>query len=287
MQAKLDCIPCFIKQSLEAARLVSDDEDVHYDVITQVMNHLMKISLHHTPPELSQDIHAIIRTLTRSKDPYKTIKENSNKKALNLYNQLNKTVDTSKDPLYTATKLAIIGNAIDFGTFNRYNVEEIIKKNLETDTNLESYSQFKEKIKTSRNIYYLADNAGEVFFDKLLIEQLALRKKNITYVVKSNPIINDATEEDALFAGINHLAKVEEGDKNTKTSAPGFLLNNVSDDFQKKFNDADMVISKGQGNFESLQDCNRDVFFLLMVKCPILAHDLKTDVSQLVLKEKK
>jgi len=287
MKTYLECIPCFIKQSLEAARMATDDEKIHENVLIEVMKHLETISFSSSPPELSRDVHKIIKTITKSKDPYKKVKDQSNQKVKNLYPHLKKLVNDADDSLLMAVKLAIVGNVIDFGTSNRFNLEDMIDTAVKKQFSDEAYPQFKKKLEQAKNILYLADNSGEIFFDKLLIEELVKRKKDITYVVKANPIINDVLVEDAKFAGIDKLATIMEGDAGQKRSAPGMVLSYVSKEFKNNLRTADMVISKGQGNYESLSDIDREVFFLLMVKCPLVARDMGAEMAQLVLKVKK
>ena len=287
MKTYLECIPCFIKQSLEAARMATDDEKIHENVLKEVMKHLENISFHNSPPELSRDVHEIIKTITKSKDPYKKVKDQSNQKAKSLYPHLKKLVNDADDSLLMAVKLAIVGNVIDFGTSNRFNLEDMIDTAVKKQFVDEAYPQFKKTLEQAKNILYLADNSGEIFFDKLLIEELVKREKDITYVVKANPIINDVLVEDAKFAGIDKLATIIEGDAGQKRSAPGMVLSYVSKEFQDSLRTADMVISKGQGNYESLSDIDREVFFLLMVKCPLVARDMGTEMAQLVLKVKQ
>lgn len=287
MKTHLECIPCFIKQSLEAARMATDDEEVHEKVLKEVMKHLETISFSNSPPELSRDVHKIIKTITKSKDPYKKVKDQSNQKVKNLYPHLKKLVDEADDPLLMAVKLAIVGNVIDFGTTNRFNLEDMINIAVKKKFVDEAYPRFKKTLEQTKTILYLADNSGEIFFDKLLIEELTKREKDITYVVKANPIINDVLVEDAKFAEIDKLATIMEGDAGQKRSAPGMVLSYVSKEFLEKLRSSDMVISKGQGNYESLSDIDREVFFLLMVKCPLVAEDIGTEMAQLVLKVKK
>ena len=286
MKTHLECIPCFIKQSLEAARMATDDEEIHEKVLKKVMKHLETISFSNSPPELSRDVHKIIKTITKSKDPYRKVKDQSNQKAKNLYPHLKKLVDEADDPLLMAVKLAIVGNVIDFGTSNRFNLGDMIDNAVKKKFVDEAYPQFKKTLEQANTILYLADNSGEIFFDKLLIEKLTKRGKDITYVVKANPIINDVLVEDAKFAGMDKLATIMEGDAGQKRSAPGMVLSYVSKEFQEKLRSSDMVISKGQGNYESLSGIDREVFFLLMVKCPLVAQDIGTEMAQLVLKVK-
>lgn len=286
MKTHLECIPCFIKQSLEAARMATDDEEIHEKVLKEVMKHLENISFSNSPPELSRDVHKIIKTITKSKDPYKKVKDQSNQKAKNLYPHLKKLVNEADDPLLMSVKLAIVGNVIDFGTTNRFNLEDMIDIAVKKKFVDEAYPRFKKTLEQTKTILYLADNSGEIFFDKLLIEKLTKRGKDITYVVKANPIINDVLVEDAKFAGIDKLATIMEGDAGQKRSTPGMVLSYASKEFLEKLRTADMVISKGQGNYEALSDIDREVFFLLMVKCPLVAEDIGTEMAQLVLKVK-
>ena len=287
MKTHLECIPCFLKQSLEAARMATSDEEVHERVLKEVMKHLETISFSDSPPELSRDVHKIIKTITQSDDPYKKVKDQSNQKAKNLYPHLKKLVHDADDPLFMAVKLAIVGNVIDFGTTNRFNLEEMIDNAVKKQFVDDAYPYFTEKINQAKTILYLADNSGEIFFDKLLIEELRKKGKDITYVVKANPIINDVLVEDASFAGIDKLATVMQGDAGQQRSAPGMVLTYVSDEFKEKLRTADLVISKGQGNYEALSDIDREIIFLLMVKCPLVAVDIGTEMAQLVLKVKK
>jgi len=286
MKTHLECIPCFIKQSLEAARMATDDENVHEEVLKEVMKHLENISFSNSPPELSREVHSIIRDVTKSQDPYKKVKNQSNEMAEKLYPHLKKLVNEADDSLLMAIKLAIVGNVIDFGTSNRFNVDEMIDNAVKKEFVDDAYPRFKEVLKQSKTILYLADNTGEIFFDKLLLEELSKKEKKITYVVKANPIINDALLEDATFAGIDKFATIIKGDIGQDKSTPGILLKYASSEFLEYFKSADMVICKGQGNYESLNDSNREVFFLLMVKCPLVAQDIGTELARLVLKVK-
>lgn len=286
MKTYLECIPCFLKQSLEAARMTTDDEEIHVRVVKNVMKHLQTISLDQSPPELSREVHDIIRNITGSKDPYKEVKKQSNEMAKALYPHLSKLVTIADDPLLMAIKLAIVGNVIDFGTSNRYKIEDMINTAAQRKFVDDAYPQFKNTLETATTILYLADNSGEIFFDKLLIKELLKQGKKITYVVKAHPIINDVLRDDAQFAGIDKLATIIEGDAGQKRSAPGMVLTYTSKEFQQQLNTADMVLSKGQGNYEALSAINREIFFLLMVKCPLVARDIGTELAQLVLKVK-
>ena len=287
MKIGLECVPCFINQSIEAVKMVSDDKELHTKIIKEVIKHLGTIKFDdYSPPELSKEVHEIIRSLTKSNDPYKNVKNQSNKMAEKYYYHLKNIVQNADDSLLMAIKLSIVGNVIDFGTSNRFNVEDMIENALKKDFDDEAYPRFKEVLNKSKSILYLADNSGEIFFDKLLIEELIKNNTKINYVVKANPIINDATVEDGFYAGIDKLTRIIEGDAGQKSSAPGISLSFTSDELLKLFKSSDMIISKGQGNYESLSNCTREIFFLLMIKCPLVAKDVGIDMGKFVLKVK-
>jgi uncharacterized protein with ATP-grasp and redox domains len=287
MKTHLECIPCLIKQSFEAACMVTDDKEIQTEVLRDVMKRLQNISFNDSPPELSREVHAIIRGITKSEDPYKKVKDRSNEMAKRKFPYLKKLVDESDDRLLMAFRLAIVGNVIDFGSTKRFNVDDMLENAIMQEFDLNSYRKFQYDLKQSETILYLADNAGEIFFDKILLEELSNKQKNIVYVVKANPIINDALLGDARFAGIDKIATIIEGDMGQKISAPGMILPYASENFLDIFYSSDIVLSKGQGNYEGLSDVDRDVFFMLVVKCPLVAQDISSDVGKLILKVKK
>ncbi|HEC86408.1 MAG TPA: DUF89 family protein [Thermoplasmatales archaeon] len=288
MKTYLDCIPCFLTQSLEATRMISNDEEVHKEVLKKVMQYLQTISFDSPPPETSREVHHIIREIIDTEDPYRKVKDQANRTAEKLYPTLKKMVTGADDPLLMAIKLAIVGNVIDFGTTNRFNINDMIKIALKHEhISDEAYRDFVETLDNAKTILYIADNCGEIYFDKLLLEELSARNKEITYVVRANPIINDVTIEDAKTVGIDKIAEIIAGDAGNDMSSPGILLKYASPTFLEKLNTYDMVISKGQGNYESLSDFKRKIFFLLVVKCPLVARDIGEEVGKLVLKVKK
>jgi len=287
MKVHLDCIPCFLKQSLEAARMATDDKKIHEKVMKEILKHLENINFEKSPPELSREVHRIIRTITKTKDPYKKVKKELNKTGGKIYKKIKIKVEISDDPLITSIKLAIVGNVIDFGTMNRFNVDDMIKHAFEREFDDRDYPLFKKELDKAKNILYLADNTGEIFFDKLLLEELKDMGKKITYVVKENPIINDALTDDVKQAEIDKITEVITCDSGQKISTPGVVMKYTSDEFKQIFEKTDMIISKGQGNYEGLSDVKRRVFFLLVAKCPLVANDIESNVGKLILKVNK
>lgn len=290
MRTYLECIPCFFRQALEGARHAGLSAKNQKKVIDIFAALIPGISLKLSPPEIARIGYSILNKCGFRVDPYRKIKKKSNMLALKLLNKLRKKVDNAKDKLLIAVELAIAGNVIDFGVKNRLNIKEELKKIIAKEGRITKnrmifhYSEFKKRLKTAKNILYLADNAGEVVFDRLLIEEIRREYpgKPIFYAVKEKPIINDALLADAKMCGIDKVAMII----SNGTDAPGTILRICSTDFKRIYNKADMIISKGQGNFESLSKEKRDIFFLFMVKCPVVARETGCKIGDIVLLHK-
>ncbi len=203
------------------------------------------------------------------------------KSAMSLYARMKDLVDYSDDTLESACKLAIAGNAIDLGARAEFNsMVSIIKDSIGYQLDQQHYRQFKKSIGQSFLILYLADNAGEIVFDRLLIEQLLqIKKLKIVLAVREAPIINDATLDDALQVGLNEVATII----SNGSDAPGTILARCSPKLRGYYQAADLIIAKGQGNYESLSDRSENIFFLLKVKCPVIARDSGYEIDSPVL----
>lgn len=289
MKTYLECIPCFLRQALESARLAGLNEEDQKKVIDRVSEEIPKFSLSSSPPEMAQKIHRIVREVAGSRDPYREIKETCNQKAAEVYEGLQDVIKESDDPLYTALTYAIAGNIIDYGIKSTIDVSAelsaIIALLNETIAGQEerifNYKAFRETLAKSKTILYLGDNAGETFFDRLLIEEILkmYSDREIIFAVRGGAVINDALREDADIAGISDIVSVIDNG----SDAPGTIIEDCSANFVKIFNDADMVISKGQGNFESLSGASRDIFFLFMAKCEIVTRDMECRLKDVIL----
>jgi uncharacterized protein with ATP-grasp and redox domains len=281
MQIYLDCIACFVRQALDAARLATDDEQIHEKVVREVLRLAADLDMSQSPPSIGQQIHRLIRNLVGQDDPYHGIKRRFNNMALKLYPELRKQILGSDDRLETAIRLAIAGNIIDFGvngSLEESHVKETISDSLSGSLDTKQIQGFKDAVNAAEEILYLADNAGEIVFDRLLIEQLSIEK--VTVVVKGEPVINDATMEDALLTGLPNIVEVIDNG----SDGPGTILDNCSKIFRRRFENADLVIAKGQGNYETLSDVNKNIFFVLKAKCPVIAKDLGCKVGEMILR---
>jgi len=289
MKTYLDCIPCFFKQALEAARMAGANKRTQKRILNELARVLPKFPLTSSPPEMGKVIYGLVKGVTKKDDPYLGIKEKSNKLALSVYDRLKTKVNRSHDRLLMAVELAIAGNIIDYGVKNSLNVDMELKRILDEETKsikkesktIFDYDNFKRVLDNAKRILYLADNAGETVFDRILIEEIKGidTDKNIIYAVKEKPVINDALIADALTCGIDKVAKVI----SSGSDAPGIIPSLCSKIFLSMYKKADMVISKGQGNFEALSTAKRQVFFLFMAKCPVIAKDVGCEVGDVIL----
>jgi hypothetical protein len=289
MKTYPDCIPCFFRQALENSRLAGADEKTQKKILIRLIRTLSAGRFDCSPPELSRFVYGIVRKLSGNPDPFLAIKRKSNRMALSVYPLLKSKVHRARDRMLAAVELAIAGNIIDYGVAGGVNIRKALNRILlmeekvlkHESRRLFNYAQFKRSLKKSRRILYLADNAGETVFDRVLIEEIksADPSKEIFYAVKGHPIINDALKADAASSGISSSAKIV----STGLAVPGLALSLCSPAFLRRFRQADMVISKGLGNFEALEGARKPVFFLLMAKCPVVARHVRCRQGDVVL----
>jgi len=186
-------------------------------------------------------------------------------------------VEQSDDPLLTAIRIAIAGNVIDLGINKTFDLVKDVEKILAQDFAIFDYDSFRQRLDGAQNVLYLGDNCGESVFDKILIEQI---KKPVIFAVRSAPIINDVTMEEAIESGLDEVANLME----SGCVAPGTILSQCTEEFMEVYNSADLIISKGQGNYEGLSEADRPIFFLLKAKCHVIAKDLGVHEGDIVLK---
>ncbi len=274
MKTYLDCIPCFIKQTLEACRTVSDDVQLHEHLLREVLSATSGMDLQSTPPAMATQIHRMIRKMTGNRDPYLPHKQQANELAQSLMDELREVIRSADCPFDTAVRLAIAGNIIDCGIIGHdyKDIHGAIDRALANDL-CGDPAELQAAAAEAKSILYLADNAGEIFLDRLLVEQLPQEK--ITLAVRGGPILNDATYEDAQAAGLTEMVTVIDNGHD----APGTILDKCSEDFQRQYAQADMIIAKGQGNYETLSDRPENIFFLLQAKCPVIAEHLNCPVG--------
>lgn len=280
MKVHLDCYPCFLKQTIIALRLGTKDDARREHILRCILNGIGKIDTSKTPAHATTFLHREIRNLL-GEDPFKGIKAEYNQLALRLYPLLKKQVETNPEPLWTASRLAIAGNVIDFGIFTSVDIEGTVERALTGNITADDYPSFKNEISRTDNILYLLDNAGEIVFDRVLIETLISLGKKVTAVVKGSAVINDSTIQDAIETQLTEVCEVIDNG----SDAVGTILEWTSEDFQDTFKNATLIVSKGQGNFETLLGSKKRIFFLFQSKCDVISKELSLSKGSMLLKK--
>lgn len=277
MKTSVDCLTCFMDQALRVARISSPDETVHLDVARAVADLLPRMEMSLTPPENSVAVYATIARVTGCADPYLALKKASNEQALAILPELIREVAESEVPLIAALHLAIAGNIIDYGAMRSFDVRAALARARAMDLAIDASHQLFElacRLPEKSTVLYLADNCGEIVYDLLVIRSLDDLGLEVTVAVKEGPIINDALLADALACGLDRYARII----TNGTACPGTPLASCSAEFRQAFRAADLILSKGQGNFETLSEAvaesDADIFFLLTIKCPVVGAHL-------------
>jgi uncharacterized protein with ATP-grasp and redox domains len=278
MKTYLDCFPCMLRQALEAARMAEADAGQQRAVLNRVMELLAVVPADSTPAETGYHVHRIVREMTGDKDPYKLVKEEATSKALPLLPRLQEIVAQADDPLEQAVRIAIAGNIIDLAPGVQFTLEATLERVLHQPFAINDLEALRQALSQAERVLYLADNAGETVFDRVLIETL---EQMVIYAVKGGPTLNDATREDAVAAGLEEVAEIV----STGSDAPGTVLESCSPAFRQLYDQAELIIAKGQANHEALDEGDRRLFFLLQVKCPVLGHEVGAEPGSIILKQ--
>jgi hypothetical protein len=257
------------------------DEDTQHDILFKLMNFVREFDREATPAENST--HIVLKTyeLMGVDDPYKEAKRQSNDLALELYPRLKQMVTQHGDRLYCALKISVAGNVIDLGIRRSFDIDEELRYSMDIGFSIDHYDRFRHKLAEVEEVLFLGDNAGEIVFDKVLIEELVWFGKKVTYVVKEGPVLNDSTMEDALYVGMDRVARII----TTGSRFLGVSFKHISREFADALYKAPLIISKGQANFESLEqeDIARDrIFFLLKIKCDEVAKTARAVLGDVV-----
>ncbi|WP_297442970.1 ARMT1-like domain-containing protein [Sulfurimonas sp.] len=278
-----ECVGCIVNQSLKVADAIHADNELK-DKLFSTVEHLSKdFSYANTPPEIAADVYEIMAEIANKQDLYDEVKELSTKKAQSFLPFLQEKLKNSDKKLLTATKIAVAGNVIDLAAQVAFSLDEELSKVFHTEFSHDDFGALEEMLSNAAKVVILGDNVGEHIFDYLFIQTLKELYPNVvyTYMVRGKPIINDVTMKEAKEAGFDKLCNFVDSGVNT----PGFAYNRASKEAQILFDEADLVISKGMGNYESLSPTHRDkVCFLLKVKCNVVANSLGREVGDIICK---
>jgi len=282
METAPECVPCYIGQMLRSAKIVTNERTVLNDILKSSMKELTDLDWNFSIHEHFSKIYQNIPRFTGIEDPYAKVKELHNKKAFLLYPLLLKAIKRSKVPLMTAIRFSVAGNIIDLGALNNVDVNYVLKIAKKGRFKVNDIAVLREMLGKSRSVILVADNSGEIVFDLLLLKTLSkiMKDAKISIIVKKRPILNDVTISDVPKRFFEEL-------KNLELSALDISSSSEVLQFKEHLNfrvkKGDIILSKGQGNFELLDDL-KGIFFLLIVKCPVVAKYLNVNVGDFILK---
>ena len=266
MKISPECFPCILRQALDVAYFNNLDETKARRLMNEVMKILLLADENTSPPEIAKHIAGLTKEFTGKTDPYAEVKRDWTMKALRMEQRLLETVQRAEDEFDAALRISIAGNIIDLAQGKEIDVEKNLEKVLRSGIAGQGLEQLREEIRKAPWILYLGDNAGETVFDKVFIKTIG---KRVVFAVKSGPVLNDATMEDAVSAGLQEVSEIVE----TGSASPGTVLKEGSSEFLELFHKAPLIIAKGQANFETLTGLrDRRIFFLFQVKCRVIGR---------------
>ena len=283
MRSDPECLVCILNQAWNTASIATGDSWQHIEIIKQVARVIAQTDLELSPAENSKPLYDIVSRVTGRDDPYHELKQQSNEEALKLLPDLQRTVEQADNRLLSALHAAVAGNIIDLGIGPDYNLQHDVALIMETAFAIDHTAAFRKELLPGRNLLMLGDNSGEIVFDRILIEELVRIGLEVTYSVKSRPIINDATLEDAELVGIMEMVPVIE----TGSGHIGVNFDHASNEFLQAFESADLILAKGHGNYETCCDRPENIYFLLKAKCNVVARSLGVEKGAIVFKRNR
>ncbi|MFH0990202.1 MAG: ARMT1-like domain-containing protein [bacterium] len=282
MKSELECLLCLFKQGLNTARLATPHEEAHREILNRIAAGIESIDMTQSPAMVSRHVYSLVSDVTGVADPYREAKKQSNQEAIGILPDIERMIAESQDPLKTAIHVAVAGNVIDLGIGHEYNLAEDVRRLASTSFAIDHLEEFRQELRPGRKLLYLGDNAGEIVFDRVLVEQLLANNVEVTFCVKSGPIINDATMKDAQQAGITSLVPTI----TTGSADIGINLSNSSEEFLDALNQAEVILAKGHGNFETCIDFPHNFYFLLKAKCDVVSRALGVRTGDIVFRHK-
>jgi len=273
VRLKPECIDCLMKHHLNAAPAGTDTK-TKLEYMKRLMQIVVDARLEDSSPTLSPAISRLQREMFGIElYDYTDIKKYFNSLMMEKAPEIEKEIMAAKDPLKLAVQYAMTGNYIDFGAVENVNEEDLnkyLERAKEIPVSEEEYESFKTDIKKAKQLVFLTDNCGEIVMDKLLMEELKRQNPsmNLTVIVRGENVSNDATLADAEQIGLTDMVKVI----GNGSAIGGTSMRDISEEALKLMKEADVLIAKGQGNFETLQMCGLNIYYLFMCKCMMFAN---------------
>ncbi|WP_281950314.1 damage-control phosphatase ARMT1 family protein [Nitrosophilus kaiyonis] len=281
MNMKPDCLVCLFNQTLRVTKALNLDDESAKKVLDEAAITISKFSLNMTPPEAAAILYPQISKIVKKDDVYEEKKIESTNKALKLLDIVVEKVNSLKDDIDGALRAAVLGNIIDFATQVMFDIEKEIDTIFKAKFAIDDKESFKKKLKESKKVVVIGDNVGEHVFDKFMMEIFFdfNPKIDIFYITRGKPIINDVTAKDAKAIDIDKIAQIVDSGVDT----PGFIYNKANDYTKKIFDEADLILAKGMGNYECMEELKDDrIFFLFKVKCSVVANKIGKNIGDLI-----
>jgi uncharacterized protein with ATP-grasp and redox domains len=282
MKTFIDCIPCFVKQTVACLEKAACSESAREQILRKVLRLMSEMDFCTSPPAMAKQIHNAVSEIANGADMYVEDKRMLNDYAMSLIPDMRKLLARNPESLFeNLIRLSIAGNIMDLGVYEKLSKPDIVQSigrcmQAKIDTN--AVGKLREEIDKAEKILYLGDNAGEIVFDRLFMEHMPREK--FTYVVRGAPVINDVTRTDAGQVNMSQLVNVID----SGCDAPGTILADCSQKFREEFEKADLIIAKGQGNYETLSDVDKSIAFLLQAKCSVIARDIGCEPGSFIIK---
>lgn len=277
------CVGCIINQSVKVADAIHASQSLKLELTSTVESMSKDFSFTDSPPEIAAYVYEKMALIANKYDLYDEVKEHSTIKAQSFVPFLKDKLSNSDDKLLVATKIAVAGNVIDLAAEVEFDLHEELEKIFHTEFSYNDFHKLQEKLSTARKVLIIGDNVGEHIFDYLFVETLKelYPEASYSYMVRGNPIINDVTLKEAKEAGFDKLCELVNSGVNT----PGFTYDRATPYSRELFDSADLVISKGMGNYECMSPSHREsICFLLKVKCQVVANSLGKEIGDIVCK---
>jgi uncharacterized protein with ATP-grasp and redox domains len=261
---------------MRTARLAGVDRDTQMRALKRAVEALAEADFSKPPAVLATRAILASGEVYDQDDPYREEKRRTTEEALRLYESIKPAVladMAGMDPvgrISHAAKLAAAGNIIDFGIGKPFDIEATLRDTLENGFAVDHSEELYRELAVADSFLLISDNAGEIVFDRFLIDEVLGMGKRVVVSARSSGILNDAVREDLVMAGIAGPVEIIE----TGTGSLGLMLDETSDEFRGEFERAGVVLSKGQANYETLNDVTRSMFFILRIKCHVIGDGM-------------
>ncbi|MDR0467598.1 MAG: ARMT1-like domain-containing protein [Campylobacteraceae bacterium] len=284
MKIEKECEVCVLSQAKRVCDILKLNKQQSEDILKIASLHISKFNPNFSPPQNAYRFYEDIANYLGVEDIYKEFKKESSRNAKKLISICEEFLQNAEDELYCATKIAVVGNVIDLASQVQYNLKDELINIINTSFEIDDFEKLRDSLKKTKNLVYLADNAGEEVFDKIFIEVIKkfFNQIDVFYFTRGAPIINDLTFDEALEAKMDEVAFVV--DSGVKT--PGFILENANENALEIFKNSDLIIAKGMGNYECLSEYNGyNIFHILKVKCVVVANALNANLGSIICKK--